>query len=93
MLSEIHQQINITGYVEKTIQSLLNDAQDAHRAAQQAWATFNPQELEYAEMKLSDTINYICKAQEDLQDYLTAEQAKLLDKEKELLLKEYESFT
>ncbi len=78
--------------VQQSSQEAIWSAQQAHTAVNQAQSSLLPQEIQYAERKVWEALNYVRHVQDNLQAGITPEIQQSLQQEEGRLLQEYNLF-
>jgi len=78
--------------VDQSTQEAIRSAHQAHTAVTQAQSSLLPQEIQYAERKVSEALTYVRHAQNHLEVGISPEVQQSLQQEEAKLLQEYELF-
>lgn len=78
--------------VNKSTQEAIKSAHQAHTAVTQAQSSLLPQEIQYAEKKVSEALTYVRHVQNSLEASISPELQQSLQQEEARLLQEYQLF-
>ncbi len=78
--------------VDQSTQEAIRSAHQAHTAVNQAQSSLLPQEIQYAERKVSEALTHVRHVQNNLETSISPELQQSLQQEEARLLQEYKLF-